>query len=281
VSLAKLIRTLCKDRKETSDLSVIIVSWNTRDILLNCLASVACSAGEYGVVVVDNGSQDGSTAAVRDSFPKVKIIQCAANQGYACGNMIGLRATTGRYVLFLNSDTVVPSNALHRLVAFLEQRPKAAACGPRLARADGTIQAFAFGSDPTLSYLMARTCARLGLRPPLHNWEMDEVQLVDWVSGACLLARRSALDQVAGFDERMFLYFEDNDLCLRLRRAGWQVFYNPTVSIVHIGGASPLNNALRREYYDESLRYFYAKHYTFLQGAVLRIMLPLHRRCIS
>jgi N-acetylglucosaminyl-diphospho-decaprenol L-rhamnosyltransferase len=258
-------------------LSVIIVNWNTREILLNCLASLVSCVGQCEVVVVDNGSMDGSAAAVRDKFPNVNIIQCEGNQGYARAGMLGFRASTGHYVLFLNSDTVVPSEALPRLIAFLEERPHVAACGPRLARADGTAQSFAFGRDPKLRYLLARACAKLGLRPPLHDWGTFEVQVVDWVSGACMLVRRAALDQVSGFDERMFLYFEDNDLCLRLRRAGWLVVYNPQVTIIHIGGASLFNNALRREYYRESLLYFYAKHYSFLECAALRAMLPFYR----
>lgn len=267
---------LFRNRKVNPDLSVIIVNWNTRELLIHCLASIAQS--EYGceVIVVDNGSADGSVAAVQNGFPHVKIIGCDRNQGYASANMIGLRASSGRYVLFLNSDTVVPSGALPRLVAFLEERPEAAACGPRLARNDGTIQAYSFGKDPTLYYLLARACARQGLRTPLHDWETAEVQNVDWISGACLLVRRKALDQVAGFDERMFMYFEDNDLCLRLRRAGWKILYNPQVTIQHIGGASLPDNTVRRKYYYESLKYFYSKHYSLMERLALRIMLPIY-----
>lgn len=262
-----------------ADLSIIIVNWNTREMLLDCLDSIASNAGECEVVVVDNASVDGSAEAVRNQFPNVKIIQCAENLGYARATMAGFRASAGNYVLFLNSDTVVLSGAVTHLVEFLEERSKVAACGPRLVKTDGMIQPFAFGRDPTFCYLLARACAQLGLRAPLHDWGTCEILSVDWVSGACLIVRRSAFEQVAGFDERMFLYFEDNDLCFRLRRAGWEVIYNPQVEIMHVGGASPCGNDLRRKYYDESLLYFYSKHYSFRKWMALRIMLSFHRRC--
>jgi N-acetylglucosaminyl-diphospho-decaprenol L-rhamnosyltransferase len=262
------------------NLSVIVVNHNTRDILLKCLASIARSADQSEVVVVDNGSTDGSVAAVRDEFPNVKIIRCSGNQGYSRANMLGFRASTAQYVLFLNSDTVVPSGALSRLVAFLEERPHIAACGPRLVGIDNTVQAFAFGRDPTICYLLGRACVRLGLRAPMHDWETTKVQPVHWVSGACLLVRRNAFDRVSGFDERIFLYFEDNDLCLRLRRAGWEVFYNPEVTVIHRGGASLPNITLRRKYYYDSLLYFYSKHYSVLERSLLKIMLPFYRWCL-
>jgi N-acetylglucosaminyl-diphospho-decaprenol L-rhamnosyltransferase len=263
----------------TLNLSIVIVSYNTREILLNCLASIAHCTGQSEVVVVDNGSSDGSVDAVRGKFPNVRTIQNPANQGYARASMLGFRATTGRYVLFLNSDTIVPVEALRRLVSFMEERPGVAACGPKLTKMEGTAQAFAFGRDPTLSYLLARAFAKLGLRRPLHDWETTEIQPVDWISGACLLIRRTALDQVAGFDEHIFMYFEDNDLCLRLRRAGWQVVYNPQVTIIHTMGGSPTNHALRSKYYYESLLYFYSKHYSLLERSALRMMLPFYRFC--
>lgn len=162
-------------------------------------------------------------------------------------------------------------------MAFLEKRPGAAACGPRLVRTDGKAQAFSFGRDPVLPYLIARACAALRLRTPLHDWETPEVQPVDWISGACLLVRRAALEQVQGFDERIFMYFEDNDLCLRLRRAGWQIVYNPQVSITHAGGASPTDS--RRKYYYRSLTYFYKKHYSWMECWLLRVLLPFYRCC--
>jgi N-acetylglucosaminyl-diphospho-decaprenol L-rhamnosyltransferase len=260
-----------------ASLSIVIVNWNTRDLLLDCLTSIHAHASQYELVVVDNGSTDGSAAAVQREYPDVKTISHTENQGYARANMIGFRATNGPYVLFLNSDTIIQSDAVTCLIDFLEREPQCAACGPRLVQPDGKTQPFAFGNDPKLGYLLARASARIGIRAPLHDWESTAVQAVDWISGACLLVRRSAFEQVGGFDERIFMYFEDNDLCLRLRSAGWQVVYDPLVAITHTGGASLSSCAHRREYYYRSLLYFYSKHYSSFDNFILRILLPLYK----
>lgn len=262
----------------SSLISVIIANWNTRDLLLDCLASIQANAGEFEIVVVDNGSTDGSPDAVRKACPDARLFLQTENQGYARANMIGLHESAGKHVLFLNSDTIIPPDTLTRLSGFFDKEPRVAACGPRLLRPDGRTQPYAFGSDPGLRYLIARACVRLGLRRPLHNWETAEVQPVDWVSGACLFVRRTALEQVGGFDERIFMYFEDNDLCLRLRRAGWQIVYNPQISVTHIGGASAVDRSCRREQYYRGLRYFYSKHYSFPERLALRMLLPFYTR---
>lgn len=261
-------------------LTVIIVSWNTAPLLAECLRSIFPSAEnlDYEIVVVDNASTDGSAAMVEREFAGVRLIRNSTNAGFARANNQGIRASAGRYVLLLNSDTIAPPGALPALVQFMDDHSDAGACGPRLARSDGTAQSFAFGSDPTIAYLLARGANRLLFRRPLHDWETDAVQVVDWVSGAALLARRDALEQINGLDEKFFMYFEDNDLCLRLRRADWQVFYNPKVTITHFGGASLNQSALRTRWYDASLRYFYSKHYSRQSRVALEILLPFYRR---
>jgi N-acetylglucosaminyl-diphospho-decaprenol L-rhamnosyltransferase len=248
-------------------------------LLLNCLASIRANAGPCEVVVVDNGSTDGSAEAVRQAYPGIRAITQPENQGYAHANMIGFRESKGRHVLFLNSDTIVPPGTLPCLIDFLEKEPPIAACGPKLLRPGGLTQPYAFGKDPRLTYLIARALVRLGFRASLHNWETVAVQPVDWISGACLLVRRSAFEQVGGFDERIFMYFEDNDLCLRLRRAGWKIVYNPLVTITHVGGASLSRSSYRQEYYYRSLQYFYSKHYSPLHCLALRTLLPLYKWC--
>jgi hypothetical protein len=147
-------------------LSIVIVNWNTRDLLLHCLTSIHAHASQCEVVVVDNGSTDGSAAAVQRGYPDVTTISQMENQGYARANMIGFRATSGPYVLFLNSDTVMQSDAITCLIDFLEREPQCAACGPRLVQPDGKTQPFAFGNDPKLGYLLARAFARIGIRAP-------------------------------------------------------------------------------------------------------------------
>jgi hypothetical protein len=159
----------------------------------------------------------------------------------------------------------------------MQQHSDAGACGPRLLQPDGEPQAFAFGGDPTPGYLLRRGFMRLLLRRPLHNWHTTQVQTVDWVSGACLLVRRAAIQQAGLLDEHYFMYFEDNDWCLRMRRCGWQVYYNPQVSITHIGGQSLAQNPAARRAYYHSLDYFYTRHYGPLARLWLRMALVLYR----
>ncbi len=278
-------------------LSVIIVTWNVRDLLRECLRSVVGSQ-EPGarsqestdgrlppapcsltpeIIVVDNASRDGSADMVRTEFPGVRLIANAENLGFARANNQGIRASQGRYVVLLNSDTLVPPGALAALVAFMDAHPDAGAVGPRLLRPDGTAQPYAFGGDPTPRYLLARGVNRLIFRRPLHDWATDAVQQVDWVSGACLMVRREAMDQAGLLDENIFMYFEDNDWCLRIRGAGWKVYYNPQAAITHIGGQSLAQNPAARRAYGESLQYFYAKHYGPRALALLKLCLPLYR----
>jgi GT2 family glycosyltransferase len=227
---------------------------------------------------VDNASADGSAALVQAEFPAVRLIVNDENLGFARANNQGIRASSGRYVVLLNSDTTVPPGALAALVAFMDAHPTAGAVGPRLLRTDGTPQPYAFGGDPTLRYLLARGGNRLIFRRPLHDWATDAVQEVDWVSGACLMVRRAAIDQAGLLDENIFMYFEDNDWCLRIRQAGWRVIYNPQVAITHIGGQSLAQNPTARRAYRESLRYFYAKHYGPVASLLLRLLLPVYAR---
>ena len=151
------------------------------------------------------------------------------------------------------------------------------ACSPRLLRPDGSPQPYAFGDDPTLGYLLRRGVSRWLFRRPLHDWDTGAVLEVGWVSGACLVARRQAIEQAGGLDERIFMYFEDSDWCRRMRLAGWKVCYVPAVEITHIGGASVSQNPAARAAYYDSLVYFYGKHYGRVPQALLRLVLALYR----
>ncbi|HXS83184.1 MAG TPA: glycosyltransferase family 2 protein, partial [Methylomirabilota bacterium] len=178
-------------------LLILIVSWNTRDLLRDCLRSLEPAAHpEWDVLVVDNASTDDSVAMVRSEFPSVRLIENAVNSGYARANNQGLRASTAPYALLLNSDTRATPAAIAGLVEFMEAHPEAGAVSPRLLRADGTAQPFAFGGDPTLTYLLRRGALRVMTGRYLHDWATERTQPVDWVSGACLLVRRTAIEQV-------------------------------------------------------------------------------------
>ncbi len=255
------------------DLAIVIVNWNTRELLRDCLNSFAQASGaSCQAVVVDNGSSDGSPGMVEEEFPFVRLIANADNQGFGRANNQGIRESgAARYVLLLNSDTLVRPGALRALVRFMDEHPQAGACGPRLLRPDGSPQPYTFGSDPTPGYLLARGLNQLVFRRYLHNWGTSSVQEVDWVSGASLMVRREAIEQAGLLDEAIFMYFEDNDWCLRIRQAGWKVYYNPQVEIVHIGGQSLKQNPKAQQAYYQSLNYFYAKHYGRLAQALLQV----------
>ncbi len=171
--------------------------------------------------------------------------------GFPRANNRGIAASRGRYVLLLNSDTVALPTRSDMLVAFMDAHPEAGVVGPRLLRPDGTAQPYAFGGDPTLGYLLRRGFNRLLRGRYLHDWDTNTIQEVDWVSGACLMVRRAAIEQAGPLDEAMFMYFEDNEWCLRIRRAGWKVYYDPQAAIMHIGGQSLAKNPVARRAYRE------------------------------
>lgn len=261
-----------------SDLAIIIVNWNTRDLLRDCLTSLGAEQYlRYHVIVVDNASTDGSVEMIAQHFPQVHLIKNARNVGFASANNQGIAISQERYILLLNSDTRVPPDTLPSLTEFMQAHPEAGACSPRLVHPDGRPQAFAFGGDPTPGYLLRRVVNHLLLRRSLHNWETNQIQEVDWVSGACLLARREAVAQAGPLDENIFMYFEDNDWCLRIRRQGWKIYYVPSVPILHLGGQSLAQNPAARRAYDRSLAYFYTKHYGPLARWMLRVSLMPYR----
>jgi hypothetical protein len=268
-------------------LSIIIVNWNTLALLRDCLSSLAASElhDRCEIIVVDNGSHDGSPDMVRRAFGRVRLLANRDNLGFARANNQGIAASQGRYVLLLNSDTRMPAGTLAALLAFMEQHPEAGVCSPRLQHPDGQPQVFAFGADPTPGYLLRRGLWRLLLRRGLHDWATPHTLTVDWVSGACMLVRRAAIEQAGMLDEAIFMYFEDNDWCLRIRRQGWRVYYYPRVAVIHLGGQSLAHNPAARAAYYTSLRYFYAKHYgwqarLWLAGALwlYRVLAALRSR---
>jgi len=260
------------------DLSIIVVTWNVRDLLAACLRALpeAAEALLTEVMVIDNGSTDGTCEFVRDNFPGVQLLANGENVGFARANNRGLARAQASYTVLLNPDTEPQPRSLTEMVGFMEAHPRAGAASPRLVRPNGSTQPYAFGGDPSPGYLVRRAFA-LARKTYLHDWGTREPQQVDWVSGACLMARREAVQQVGGLDENMFMYFEDNDWCRRMRLAGWQVWYNPSAEVIHIGGASLNQNAGARAAYYRSLAYFYRKHYGRAAGAAMDALTRFRR----
>jgi N-acetylglucosaminyl-diphospho-decaprenol L-rhamnosyltransferase len=222
------------------DASVVVVTHNALPWIERCLESVR---GEE-VVVVDNGSADGSVEVVRDLMPEATVVE-QENVGLAAGWNRGIAETSGRYVLILNSDAWLTEGSLRRLVAFADDRPEAAIVGPRLLNPDGSLQRSVRGF-PTLwrlatEYFFLR---KLAPRTLVLNafyaggFAHDEEREADFLMGACMLVRRDAIEQVGALDEAFFLFSEETDWAYRFRQAGWKVVFFPGAACVHVGGAS-------------------------------------------
>lgn len=217
------------------DVSIIIVSWNARGLLLKCLESIPRGLGrlEAEVIVVDNASSDGSAEAVRESFPGVRLLPQKDNLGFAKANNIGIRESAGRYVCLINSDVVVLPGCIERLHLFIEDMPGAAIVAPKVLNPDMTLQA-SCRRFPSLPGALFTT---LGL-DRLNYLPHDRTRRVDAVSGCFMLVRREAIDAVGPLDERFFFYAEDKDWCKRFHDAGWGVYYRPEAKAIHYGGQS-------------------------------------------
>lgn len=253
----------------TPRLAIVIVSFNAREHLENCLASLAAAPPltPHETIVVDNASADGSAAVVRREFPAVRVHEETVNRGFAAGNNVGIRASRGELVLLLNSDTLVPAGAIDALVARLDARPGVAVAGPRLLDAAGEPE-LSFG--PMLSPLAElRQKAITGLYrrrvAPAAAWVRRATRVereVDWVSGACLLVRRGAAEAAGLLDERYFLYTEDVDFCAAIRAHGHRVLFTPAAEVVHLRGRSRATApAASTAAYRRSHLAFYAKHH--------------------
>ena len=225
-------------------MAVAVISWNTRDVLRACLETVmAEDAGE--VVVVDNGSTDGSVEMVRERFPAVRLQVLAGNPGYGAASNVAFMLCASPYVLLLNSDTKLRRGALDALTAHLDRHPGAGIVGPRLLNPDGSLQKSTFPFPGPLVPIVKRRPVSdvVGAVPALREafvgaWAHDVACPVPWVLGAALAIRRTAYESVGGFDEQYVMYYEEVDLCFRLRRAGWDIHFTPATEVTHIGGAS-------------------------------------------
>ncbi|UCG97898.1 MAG: glycosyltransferase family 2 protein [Burkholderiales bacterium] len=231
----------------TPDVSVIVVSYNTREILRRCLARLAeeLATVDGEVIVVDNASADGSADMVADEFPAVQLVRSTVNLGFAAGNNRGFALARGRYVVLLNPDAFLGSGALARALAHMERSPHVGIAGGRLQDPAGRLQPSGRLFPSLLNELMV--ISGLAARYPRsrlfgrfdRTWaDPDQAAQVDWVPGAFTIIRGRALGETGGFDERFFLYYEEVDLCRRMVQAGYEVWYWPDVVVTHIGGAS-------------------------------------------
>lgn len=233
------------------DVSIIIVNWNTRKILFDCLLSVYDQTHDvsFEVIVIDNASSDDSAKMVEINFPQAILIKNKENNGFAVANNQGMKIAQGKYVLLLNPDTIVLQGAIQNSFAFAQQHQEAAVVGIRNDDSNGTLtkNCFQFSSVQNL------IISTLGLhrlfpknryfgRERLLWWDYLSIREVDVVAGCYMLVRRKAIEQVGMFDEAFFMYGEEMDWCWRFKQAGWKILYYPESKIIHLGGMSAAQN---------------------------------------
>jgi GT2 family glycosyltransferase len=262
------------------ELSIVIVTWNSRSDIERCLHSLTASGTRTSmeILVVDNASADGTAAYVREAFPGVALLANETNTGFAAGNNRALHVARGRFVLLLNPDTFVHVGALDALVAFMNESPAVWACGPPVFNADGSPQRTGIRfpgiwnllvESLFLDRMFPRTRLFGGHRELYHDPGLPRT--VDYVQGSCLLVRRTAMDRIGNLDEGFFMYFEETDWCRRMKEAGGEVSYVPGPGIIHYGGgATGHYDEARLLSYHRSLLRFFRKHHTPPAGVLLR-----------
>jgi hypothetical protein len=257
------------------DLSIIIVNWNTKNFLFQSLKSMdpTLKTMEAEVIVVDNGSTDGSAPAVRQEFPAVSVIENGRNLGFAKAVNQGVQRASGRYLLLLNPDTQVKNGAIERLMAFMDAHPRAGISGAQLLNPGGAKQN-SIANFPSLATELLNKSLLRRLSPekfPGKERIYSEPVDVDSVIGACMMVRREALDQVGLLDEDYFLFLEETDWCYRMKGAGWKVYHVPDAEVYHFQGKSAEKEKKRaRVEYFRSRYHFFKKNRGGWQWFVLR-----------
>ena len=270
------------------DLSICILTRNQPDLLLRCVASCVAEIQREGIaseiIVIDNASCDGSPQKVANLFPLIRLVRNEENFGFSKANNIGIRMSQGKYVLILNDDTEFHPGALGLLVRVLEADPRAGAVGPNFLNPDGSFQpGYTLNRFPNLrdmlldfvraSFILEKFPVTRDMLKTRHAEEPggDAAQL----GGACLLARREALDAVGLFDEEFYFYFEDTDLCYRLKKAGWRLRYCPEAAITHFGSSSfkKILRSRKTALYLEGLICYFRKHSSPRQFLLFKLTL--------
>ena len=273
------------------DLSVVILSYNTREFTDGALRTVfdAAEGLDVEVFVVDNASRDGSADMVAEKFPQARLLRSERNLGFTGGNNLALRQVTGRYVLLLNSDTIVRKDTLRQLVEFMDAHPEAGAASCKILNPDGTLQLDSRRSFPTP---LASLCKMSGLsrffpnHPRIARYNLtyldpEQITEVEVLSGSCMLVRKAAMDQVGMLDEDYFMYGEDIDWCYRIHAAGWKIYYAPITEIIHFRGGSGHSEPLRILYHkSKAMSIFVDKHmrhrYRFFPVWLLQVAIAIY-----
>ncbi len=257
------------------DLSVIIVNWNTKELLLNCIESFYRTVRGLGfeIFVVDNGSDDGSADSVRMSFPEIELIQNQGNLGFAKANNEALRKSKGRYALLLNTDVILTDGAVEKLVEFMENNPTVGIAGGQLINGDGSKQN-SFDNFPSLATAALNKSLLRMFFPKRYPSKRVNYSIpidVHSVIGACMIVRSQSIKDVGLLDEDYFFFLEETDWCYRMRQRKWRVCHIPQAKIVHLQGKTVnlVRDRAKIEYY-RSLYLFFKKHRGIVESAFLR-----------
>ncbi|KZE68295.1 glycosyl transferase family 2 [Paenibacillus jamilae] len=254
------------------DVSILVVNYNTCRLTLDCLQSVYASKTQYRyeVIVIDNHSSDGSVEAIRAAYPEITLIANKDNTGFAKANNQGMAVASGRYVLLLNSDTLVQPDTLDTMIQFMDTHPKIGASGCKVILPDGSLDKACKRGFPTPSasfYYAFGWSKRYPDNPKYNQYQLghlspDDEYPVDVLVGAFMLVRKETIDQVGGLDETFFMYGEDIDWCYRIKQAGWGIYYYPRTYIIHIKGGSARRRPLKIIYeFHRAMWVFHRKHY--------------------
>jgi len=269
------------------DISIVIVSWNTKEFLLDCLESIKLQppVASMEIIVVDNASTDGSQVAVENQYPDVHLIRNDQNYGFAKANNIGIKESKGRYICLINSDVKVLSKCLTSLYVYIEKNPSIGMIGPRILNSDLSLQC----TCRHFPSLWNNFCSAMGLNrlfpdsrissgDQMFYFKHDAILSIEVLAGCFLMVRRDAFEQVGYLDDQFFMYAEDIDWCKRFHRAGWQIVFFPEAEAIHYGGASSANSPLRFSVAQEkSLFQYWAKHHgTISRFALFCIIILQH-----
>lgn len=266
------------------DVSIIIVNYNTKQLTLDTIQSVYTSlcSYDYEIFLVDNASSDGTVEAVRGQYPGVRVIENRENVGFAIANNQAMKIASGRYILLLNSDTVVERDTLEIMLSFMDNHPTVGASGCKVVLPDGSLDRACKRGFPTpsASFYYAFGISRLFPDNPRFNGyqlghlDPDESYPIDCLVGAFMLVRRSAIEDAGMLDEEFFMYGEDIDWCYRIKQAGWDIYYNAETKITHYKGASSRRRPFKIVYEFHRAMYLfhckhYAKHYSWMTNALV------------
>jgi len=265
-----------------SELSILIVTWNSRATIRDCLNSIqnTCQKLDYEVLVWDNVSTDETVRIIQTEFPDVQLFRSQKNLGFAEGNNRLIEKTNSDYILFLNPDTVIIDNSVIKMLEYLKSSSSVAALGPKLLYSDSTFQ-LSYAKFPNLAsefftkiYQRSANQKRSVLLKFLER-NSAETKEVDWISGACFMTRKKVLQDTGQFDKNFFLYFEDADLCYRMKSKG-KIIYFPESQVVHVVGSSTKSQNLQTEYhYRKSQLYYYRLHNEGISNLILKLYLSL------